>query len=50
MLLGEAGEEAEGRSGLLRGVAADVAVRQRLLQFSHTRGGDFDWPILRYKS
>ena len=34
------GEEAEGRSGLLRGVAADDALGQRLLQFSNLSLGE----------
>ena len=35
MLLGEAGEESEGVSGLLREAAGDFALRQLLLQFSN---------------
>ena len=35
-----AGEEAEGVSGLLRGVAEDAALGQRLSQFGNLRLGE----------
>jgi hypothetical protein len=40
MLLGEAGEDAEGVSGLFRWVAADCALRQRLLKFINLSLGE----------
>ena len=44
MLLGEAGEEAEGVSGLLLPAVFDFALRQHLLQFINLRLGEVGAP------